>query len=349
MTDKPASRTSRRARDEDMDAAPLPSLKDRFALAGQAPNPLSKPPSVVAETPASAVASVKSIPPTQQRTSSLLPIGVHEGETIYAVPLDLIDTNPYNARYIYREERVKEMAITLAADGQLQPALATIRNGRYVLAAGHYRFRGAKVAGLPTLKLILREDMSDRQLFELSYKENNEREGQSALDNAISWSHALKDKLYASEAELAEANAISPPSINKTLALLQLPEETLEEVKQAPNAFGLSVLYELLMFSRAATSDQTLEMAKKVRQGEVSRRDIETARKGLENPKPRKPREGARQYRIGTGASQIGTIKEWDSGKVMLEVKLEDPTKRAELVSELCKRFGLTQGDTTAG
>jgi len=344
-TDKPGSRTSRRARDEDMNTAPLPTLKDRFALAGQTVNPLSKTSALVAEAPVSA--SIKSIPPTQQSTSSILPVGVHEGETIYAVPLDLIDTNPFNARYIYREERVKEMAITLAADGQLQPALATIRNGRYVLAAGHYRFRGAKVGGLPTLKLILRAEMTDRQLFELSYKENNEREGQSALDNAISWSHALKENLYSSETELAEANGISLPTINKSLALLQLPEATLEEIKTAPNSFGLSVLYELLMFSKAATSDQTLAMAKQIRQGETSRRDIETARKGMENPKHRKPREGARQYRIGTGSSQIGTIKEWDSGKVMLEVKLDDPAKRAELVLDLRKRFGLADGDST--
>jgi len=344
MNDKPVSRTSRRARTEDSDAGPLPSLKDRFALAGQVPNPLTKVPPHHAEAPTPPAAKPHS--PMQQRTPAILPVGVHEGETIYAVPLDLIDTNPYNARHIYRDERVKEMAITLAADGQLQPALATIRNGRYVLAAGHYRFRGAKVAGIPTLKLILREEMSDRQLFELSYKENNEREGQSALDNAISWSHALQEKLYGSETELAESNAISLPTINKTLALLQLPADTLEEIKQAPNAFGLSVLYELLMFSKAAAPDRTLDLAKQVRLGEVSRRDIEMARKGLENPKQRKPREGARQYRIGTGASQIGTIKEWDSGKVMLEVKLLDPVKRAELVSELCKRFGLAQGET---
>jgi len=67
----------------------------------------------------------------------------------------------------------------------------------------------------------------------------------------------------------------------------------------------------------------------------------------LENPKHRKAREGARQYRIGTGSSQIGTIKEWDSGKVMLEVKLDDPAKRAELVLDLRKRFGLADGDST--
>lgn len=341
MTEKPASRTSRRSRHEDEDESPLPSLNDRFKLAGQAINPLANAhPAPEAPIPAPSVRL------THDSPVKAMPVGVHEGETMYSVPLELIDPNPFNARHIYREERVKEMAITLAADGQFQPAVATIRSGRYILAAGHYRFKGSKVAGIPTLKLVLREAMTDRDLFELSYKENNEREGQSALDNAISWSHAIKANIYATETELAEANGISQPTINKTLALLDLPEDTLEEVKQAPNAFGLSVLYELLMFSKASTPDKTLAMAKQIRQGDMSRRDIENARKAMANPKVRKPREGARQYRIVAGESQIGTIKEWDSGKVMLEVSLEDPAKRAELVEELRKRFGLGQADS---
>lgn len=327
------SRTSRRAREADAAELEIPSLMDRFAMAGQAAHPIAHAP-----TP-------QPTQPPRQHAKAPLPVGVHEGETIYEIPLDLIDVNPYNARHIYRDERVKEMAITLAADGQLQPGLATMRNGRYLLAAGHYRYRGAKVAGIPTLKVILREEMTDRQLFELSYKENNEREGQSPLDDAISWTKALADGLYATEADLSEANGISPSMINKTLAILKLPEEVLEEVKQAPNAFGLSVLYELLMFSQCAPLEQTLTLAKQIRQGEISRRDIEQARRAIQEPKQRKPREGARQYKIVGTPGQVGTIKEWDSGKVILEINFDDPAKRAELVAELCKRFGLAQAE----
>lgn len=327
------NRTSKSAREADAATMEIPSLKERFIMAGQTPHPLSR---------SSATDAAQSLAPDIKPG---LPEGTHEQEPIYHIPLDLIDPNPYNARHIYREERIREMAITLGADGQLQPALATLREGRYVLAAGHYRYRGAKVAGLPTLKIILREAMTNRELFELSYKENNEREGQSALDNAISWSKALADGIYASETALSEANVISLPTVNKTLALLKLPTDTLEEVKQAPNAFGLSLLYELLMFSQVATPERTLEVAKLIRSGDISRREIEAFRRTAENPKPRKPREGARQHRIIAGGSQIGSIKEWDSGKVMLEVKLDDPIKRSELVSELRKRFGLTSGE----
>lgn len=336
------NRTSRRSRDEDSKMEDIPSLKDRFAMAGQAAHPLSH---TAGGNGSSSVNQIAGTTLPRTFLSESLPVGALESEQIYAIPLDLIDTNPYNARHLYREDRIKEMAITLAADGQLQPALATLRGGRYVLAAGHYRLRGAKLAGLPTLKLTLRKEMSDRELFELSYKENNEREGQSALDNAISWSKALQDGIYENEAQLAEANNISWPTVNKTLALLKLPEDTLDEIKLAPNVFGLSVLYELHLFAQVAGPSQTLAMAQQISKGEVSRREIEAARRSFEKPKTRKPREGARQYKIVSDKAQIGTIKEWDSGKVVLEVKIADPSKRSELVADLCKRFELNLGE----
>lgn len=336
---RPVSRTSRKARDDDAATFEIPSLEARLAVAGQTLNPLTRgAPTLAAEPPLSAPVSMKVQRPTT--------VGVHEGETIYLVPLDQIDTNPYNARHIYREERVKEMAISLASDGQFLPAIATLRNDRYVLAAGHYRFRGARLAGIPHLKIILRPEMSDRELYELSYKENAEREGESALDNAISWSKALNDKLYQTMRELADAMGVPAPTVTKTLTLLNLPESTLDEVREEPTAFGFSVLYELLQYSQYADREQTLKMAKQIRAGEVSRRDIEQARKALEHPKVRKTREGARKYSIVSNDIQIGSLKDWDSGKVLLEVKIDDPSKRVELVAELCKRFGIVHGDS---
>jgi len=334
-----SSRTSKKARDLDLQDDDLPSLNDRFKIAGQVQNPVSK------ERMESAPPSAPSNAPAKPEPAIAQVTTLAEGEKIYAVPLDQIDPNPHNARYVYREERVKEMAISLASGGQVVPAVATMRNGRCVLLAGHYRYKGAKLAGIPHLNLVIRKDVTDRQMFELSFAENHEREGQSALDNALAWRHALDKKLYKTVAELAEANALSEPTVNKTLKILELPTAVIEEIKLDPNSFGMSVLYALLQLSKKITEEETVELVKKVRNGEASRRDIEEARARLEKPANRKQREGARQYRIVHGEQQLGWIKDWDSGKVMLQVNLTDPIKRAELVAELCKRFGLAQGE----
>lgn len=50
----------------------------------------------------------------------------------------------------------------------------------------------------------------------------------------------------------------------------------------------------------------------------------------------------SRQYKIRNDRGDLlGTIKEWDSGRVMLDVKLDDRAARESLVEALKSRFGL--------
>lgn len=129
-----------------------------------------------------------------------------------SVPVAAIDPNPHNARRIYRPERVSELAASIGAHGQDVPGIATLRDGRYILAAGHYRWRAIKVLGLRTMDLMIHDNLSDKDLFAYSYRENAEREGQTALDNALCWDELLKAGLYSSETELAEVTGMSLPT-----------------------------------------------------------------------------------------------------------------------------------------
>jgi ParB family chromosome partitioning protein len=74
---------------------------------------------------------------------------------------------------------------------------------------------------------------------------------------------------------------------------------------------------------------------------DLSSRSLEAIRAKLEHAKPRKKKEVSRQYRIKSGQAQIGFIKEWDSGRVALDVTLADPKERDALVEELKRRFHL--------
>ena len=55
------------------------------------------------------------------------------------------------------------------------PGTATIRNGRFILAAGHYRRHALIALRAPTMLLVIKEDITDRELYELSYRENSGR------------------------------------------------------------------------------------------------------------------------------------------------------------------------------
>lgn len=266
------------------------------------------------------------------------------GRSVYyveAAPIEQIDPNPFNARRIYVPERVNEMSRSIQATGQLMPGLATVRNGRYVLAAGHYRWKGITTAKLPTMKLMVHEGLTDQELYEISFKENDERNEQSPLDNAMAWRALLDDNIYPNESAIAEGIGISLPNVNKTLAILKLSDEVLDLVRLTPEKFALTALYELVQLEKTEVGrEQSVEMAKKIAEGEAGRKEVAELRAMLESPaKERKPKENSRQYKIQIEGAEAGSIKEWDSGRLALDVVIKDPAERSAILHELKKRF----------
>jgi len=265
---------------------------------------------------------------------------VHRKPRRVTAPLDLIDLIPSNARRIYRQSRVLEIARSLALHGQETAGFATFRNGRYLLAAGGYRYRGLKHNNARTMELDVWDNLTDQELYELSFRENNEREGQSALDNALTWDDLLKQEIYKNETEIAQATGFSLSMVNKTMAALKLSPELRGLVEEDPEAFKLSVLYELQLYEQAAGTQRALLIARQVMDGTTSRKQIQDARAQIVDPKARKPKEQSRQYKIDCSGVDGGVLKEWDSGKITLELEATDPAKRAQLVQQLRKMFG---------
>ena len=76
--------------------------------------------------------------------------------------------------------------------------------------------------------------------------------------------------------------------------------------------------------------------------GHCHRKVVEAIRKHAQEGKARKIKEISRQYKIRSDAGQLlGTIKEWDSGRVVLDVQVNDRGAREALVETLKARFGL--------
>lgn len=266
-----------------------------------------------------------------------------DGRKIYfaRIAMDLIDPNPYNARQVYQPERIAMLATSIADKGQLVPGLGTMRNGRCICVAGNYRHKAIRKAGKPTMDFMIHEDLTDRELYELSYKENEERSEQSALDNALVWRDLIADGLYPDESSIADALGLSLPSVNKTMSILKLPNSVVDIIRETPGSFAMSALYELYQLSNVAEVKIVEEMCIKLREGEVGRRECAELRSSLQSHRPRKTKESSRQYKIHKDGLPVGVLKEWDSGKVAFEIKVNDPTERAKLVSKLKEHFNL--------
>jgi len=264
------------------------------------------------------------------------------GASVQEVPVDSIDLNPYNARQIYVPERVAELARSIAANGQEIPGIATHQGGRFVLVAGHYRLRAIKQLGFKTMLLLVHNKLTDRELYSMSYRENAERESQTALDNALSWEALLKAGVYKNETEIAEATGQSLPNINRTMSALKLSKEVLELIKLDPTKFGSTIIYALVQYEAVAGVPAAAKMANSIKEDLVSRKDIEEATAKLKTGNVRKHKETSRQYPIQIEGQKSGVLKEWDSNKVLLEIQLPSVEQRKELVELLKNKFKIT-------
>ena len=261
------------------------------------------------------------------------------------VDIDLVGDNPYNARQIYDAEIVRERAESIAVNGQMTPAPACVdpdNPGRYILIGGHYRKRGLLRANKSKIELKLLDVKGKLDLYRLSYMENDQREDGTALDDAMSWRKLLEDSIAKTHDDIATVTGKSRPVIVKTLALLDLPASVMDILIDKPARFNLTAGYELVRIAKIS-EQAAVETAKRVVSDEgMSTRELTNLLERLNQPE-RKRKETSRQHKIIRNGCEVGAIKDWDSGRVMLDVKVDDPQERAQLVTMLRERFGLTQ------
>jgi ParB family chromosome partitioning protein len=271
--------------------------------------------------------------------------GSTAGRVLKRIPLAQLHDNPLNARRIYDPTTVQERAASIATHGQKTPGLAAPdpkRPGHYILIDGHYRKRALASAGKTEMECFIESDLSDLDFYRLSFLLNEQRSDQSALDNAIAWRQLLDEGKVQKEEEICELTGMSAGTVNKTLALLKLPESVLTAMRDRPSAIGIATGYELTLYYKLAGEDRTRELALRIMNDGLSSREVEAIRKQAQEGKSRKVKEISRQYKIRTSDGEVlGTIKEWDSGRVVLDVQLAERDAREALVEALKSRFGL--------
>jgi len=268
-----------------------------------------------------------------------------EGRTLIRVPLSKLHDNPFNARRLYDPAVVQERAASIATHGQKTPGLAApdpANPGHFILIDGHYRKRALAAAGKSEMECFIERDLSDLDFYRLSFLLNEQRSDQSALDNAIAWRQLLDEGKVQKEEDICELTGMSAGTVNKTLALLRLPETVLAVMRERPAAIGIAAGYELTLYCKVVGEERTRDLASRIIADGLSSREVEAIRKQAQEGKARKVKEISRQYKIRTDAGELlGTIKEWDSGRVMLDVQLADRSAREALVEALKARFGL--------
>ncbi|WNQ11498.1 nucleoid occlusion protein [Paenibacillus aurantius] len=138
------------------------------------------------------------------------------------LPVQEITPSPYQPRTIFDEERIDELLQTIKTHGVIQPIVVRMRNGRYEIIAGERRFRAVKKLGNETIPAIIR-DFNDAQAASIALIENLQREGLTAVEEAIAY-QKLMELHQLTQESLAQRLGKSQSTIANKIRLLQLSE-----------------------------------------------------------------------------------------------------------------------------
>jgi ParB family chromosome partitioning protein len=158
--------------------------------------------------------------------SALIPGAPEAGETstgLLQVPANAIAPNPKQPRSRFDDETLAELAASIREVGILQPIVVRRAGQGYEVVTGERRLRAAKLAGLATVPVVLR-DSEDADLLREALIENIHREDLNPVELAEAFRQLLDD-LGLKQEELAERVGVSRSHIANTIRLLALPLE----------------------------------------------------------------------------------------------------------------------------
>jgi len=145
------------------------------------------------------------------------------------IDLNNISANPKQPRTVFDEDQLTELALSIKEVGLLQPPVVrAIGNGKYQIIMGERRFRAAKLAGLKSIPVIIRQTTDD-QLLREALIENIHRSQLNPLEEGAAYQQLLNDFSYTHD-ELAAKLSKSRPAITNTMRLLNLPPSVQRKV-----------------------------------------------------------------------------------------------------------------------
>lgn len=147
-------------------------------------------------------------------------------DQLLEISVDLIDEAEDNHRR--RFTRIEELAESIRQDGLLQNLVVEEVFDRYRLIAGARRFRAAKLAGLASVRCLVKVGLDNAERVQQMFVENIHREDLTPIEEAEALSQLRA--LDLSQRQIADRVGWKQAVVSKRLALLKLPAEIQDRV-----------------------------------------------------------------------------------------------------------------------
>lgn len=190
------------------------------------------------------------------------------------LPLDAIVPNRYQPRQDLSEEGLQGLVQSVRQNGLLQPVVVRRTPAGYELVAGERRWRAAKLAGLKTIPVLVR-DASGSAPLELALVENLQRSNLNPIEEAKAY-HMLVYEFHIPQHNVADTVGRDRATVSNSLRLLQLPSEVQDDLK----AGRLNVGHAKALLMVDGVADQ-LTLWRRIRAEQLSVRQVEASARGL--------------------------------------------------------------------
>lgn len=248
------------------------------------------------------------------------------------VDLDLLRPNPDQPRQAVDEAKLEELAQSIRTHGVIQPIVVTRRDGEagFEIIAGERRWRAAQRAGLPRVPVVVRE-MQPTKRLEVALIENVQRENLNPIEEAAAY-RRLADEFGMTQQRIAEAVGKERATVANYQRLLRLPAEV-----QADVAAGRLSMGHARALAGLTAAEHQIEVARSIREGDLSVREAEALVQRAATPKPEPPpekppadvhvRAAEERLRLSLG-TRVRIVQRGKRGRIEIDFTSEDELQR---------------------
>lgn len=141
---------------------------------------------------------------------------------IFELEVDILESNPLQPRGLITPDSLAELVSSIKEHGILEPLVVAKTPAGYQIIAGERRWRAAKIAGMQSVPVVIKET-TPRGMLEMAIVENVQREDLNPIERAQAY-RRLIDDFEMTTTEVAQRVGKSLPYVSNSLRLLTVPD-----------------------------------------------------------------------------------------------------------------------------
>ena len=173
--------------------------------------------------------------------SSLLGAEVEKSPDNYKmIPVEFIKPGPWQPRKIFDKDELESLSNSIKNQGIIQPVILKpndANKNQYFIIAGERRWRACQLSKIHEIPAIIRADINDKKIAELSLVENIQRSELNPIEEAEGYQSLLSNYNYTQE-DISKAVGKSRSYIGNIIRLLSLSDKAKELLLQKKLTIG---------------------------------------------------------------------------------------------------------------